>query len=497
MAFSLFGKKPSKNETPLVKKVEERQRAMRESDKRPAERPAAPPPPAQEADADLDFTNLLPPADPAPDPVSAPPPASVAPSLPDLVFPSVAPAAGAPSEAPASRSPGLSQALDFASLAGAVAPAAAPSLAGAPSVAPVREKRKPGQGIDSILCIEVEEGSGQDIPAAIEEGAVLFANGQAAEALTRMQAALQQDDLGAWKLQVWLMIFDLLQHLGKRAAFEELALDFAVKFERSPPLWVDPPPTAPAAAGARAAANMVLSGTLAAQSANAFEQLLKSAEKQSRLKLDFSKLQGVEPEGAKLLLDALRKLRAAKKEVVLGGEGQLVKALRERAQAGDATVDQAVWLLLLDVYQQLGQMNEFEEAAVDFAVTYEVSPPSYDPAQVKKRLSTGTTQAMETLPAQADDGEDDGAFRISGEVAGQHDALFADLAAYAGGANPVLIDMKRTRRIDFVNAGRLLNVLEKLKAESKPIVIRGVGEMIVALFAVMGISKVARIIPRK
>jgi hypothetical protein len=40
-------------------------------------------------------------------------------------------------------------------------------------------------------------------------------------------------------------------------------------------------------------------------------------------------------------------------------------------------------------------------------------------------------------------------------------------------------------------------VLEKLKAENKPIVIRGVGEMIVALFAVMGISKVARIIPRK
>lgn len=492
MAFSLFGKKPSKNETPLVKKVEERQRAMREAEKRPPERPAAPPPPpSQDADADLDFTNLVPPAESASGPASAPPAADVAPSLPNLEFPSRAPAGGAPSEAPASRSPSLSQALDFAALAGAVAPS------GGESVAPAKAKKKPGQGIDSILCIEVEEGSGQDIPAAIEEGAVLFANGQAAEALARLQTALEKEELGAWKLQVWLMIFDLLQHLGKRAVFEELALDFAVKFERSPPLWVDPPPTAPASAGARAAANMVLSGTLAAQSAGAFEQLLKSAEKQTRLKLDFSKLQGVAPEGAKLLLDALKKLRAAKKEVVLGGEGQLVKALRERAQAGDASVDQAVWLLLLDVYQQLGQMNEFEEAAVDFAVTYEVSPPSYDPAQVKKKLSTGTTQAMATLPAQPDDGEDDGAFRIAGEVAGQHDPLFTDLSAYAAGANPVLIDMKGTRRIDFVNAGRLLNVLEKLRAEDRPIVIRGVGEMIVALFAVMGISKVARIIPRK
>jgi anti-anti-sigma regulatory factor len=293
------------------------------------------------------------------------------------------------------------------------------------------------------------------------------------------------------------MIFDLLQHLGRHAEFDALALDFAVKFERSPPLWVDPPPKAPASAGGRGAANMVLSGVLGAQSANAFQQLEKSAEKQTRLKLDFSKLQGVEPEGAKLLLETVKRLRAARKEVVLGGEAQLVKALRERAKAGDPSVDQTVWLLLLDVYQQLGQMNEFEEAAVDYAVTYEVSPPSYDPAAVKKRLSTGTTQVMEALPAATDDPDDDGAFRIAGDVAGQHDALFADLGAYAAGTNPVTIDMKRTRRIDFVNAGRLLNVLEKLKAEGKPIVLRGVGEMIVALFAVMGISKVARIIPRK
>ena len=42
-----------------------------------------------------------------------------------------------------------------------------------------------------------------------------------------------------------------------------------------------------------------------------------------------------------------------------------------------------------------------------------------------------------------------------------------------------------------------LNSLEKLKAEGKQLVIRGAGEMIIALFAVMGIPKVARIIPRK
>jgi anti-anti-sigma regulatory factor len=61
----------------------------------------------------------------------------------------------------------------------------------------------------------------------------------------------------------------------------------------------------------------------------------------------------------------------------------------------------------------------------------------------------------------------------------------------------VTIDCAAAKRIDFVNAGRLLNVLEKQKAEGKEIVVRGAGEMIIALFAVMGITKIARIIPRK
>ena len=91
----------------------------------------------------------------------------------------------------------------------------------------------------------------------------------------------------------------------------------------------------------------------------------------------------------------------------------------------------------------------------------------------------------------------DDAFCVVGEVAGQSDQLFTDITAYAGGANPVTLDFAAAKRIDFVNAGRLLNVLEKQRAAGKEIVVRGAGEMIIALFAVMGITKIARIIPRK
>ena len=69
----------------------------------------------------------------------------------------------------------------------------------------------------------------------------------------------------------------------------------------------------------------------------------------------------------------------------------------DAAKAGEKSVDVAVWLLLLDLYQMLGLQNEFEEAAVDYAVTYEVSPPSWEtPPPRPKPLETSQPITLET-----------------------------------------------------------------------------------------------------
>ena len=491
MAFSLFGKKQpdKKPDKPAAPKIEAR---------RPATSTPSAPPPGADDGMSLDFTNYAPPA-PSQAPQSIAP-ASIAPQ--SIAPHSIAPAAKGPpsiaappsSAPPAAPAGGEGFSLDFGSLAAAAVGQQAPaSRAPEPAKAPEPPKKmalkKP---LDSILCIEVEEGSGVDVPPAIEEAAILYANGQTEESRARAQKAIDGEDLGAWKLQMWLMLFDVLQQLGRKAEFEEKALDFVVKFERSPPVWVDTPTAVVRQnpnlrTGGLAAIS--LSGVLGAASAAAFDQLKKAAERQPKLRLDFAKLQGVEPAGCTLLRDALRGFKTAKKDVYLTGEARVFQLLRESAKAGDKSVDVAVWLLLLDLYQMLGLQNEFEEAAVDYAVTYEVSPPSWEtPPPRPKPLEM-------SQPISVAGGDD--SFLIVGEVAGQSDQLFTDIAAYAAGANPVTIDCAAAKRIDFVNAGRLLNVLEKQKQVGKEIVVRGAGEMIIALFAVMGITKIARIIPRK
>ena len=495
MVFSIFGKKPEKKpDKPAPPKVEARKPAS------PAQRGPAPASstPVDEGES-LDFTSYVPPPASQAPPPSAPPsmaPPSVAPPsiAPPSAPPSIAPRAAEATPAAQSAPGGDAMGLDFGALAaqttGQQAPAARAPAPPAPK--PAAAKKKPKGPVDSILCIEVEEGSGHDIPAAIEEAAILFANGQIEEAHARASKAIEQEDLGAWKLQMWLMLFDLMQSLGRKQEFEEKALDFVVKFERSPPPWVDAP-TAAARGNPSlrtgGLAHVALTGVLGAQSAAALDQLKKAAERQPKLRLDFAKLQSIEPAGCTLLRDTLRAFKAGKKDVYLTGEARIQQLLREAAKAGDKSVDAAVWLLLLDLYQMLGMHDEFEEAAVDYAVTYEVSPPSWEaPPPRPKPLEASQPIALET-------GDD--AFHLVGEVAGQSDQLFTDIAAYAGGANPVTLELAATKRIDFVNAGRLLNVLEKQQAEGKELVIRGAGEMIIALFAVMGITRIARIIPRK
>jgi anti-anti-sigma regulatory factor len=476
VVFSLFGKKPPPKN---VKPAKPQARSARADDK-----PKAPPPDASEAPdeiGDLDFTNWGTAAPPASAPPSFSPPPS---AMPTIAPESLAPESMAPeSITPKSRAPSLPPLSIPPSLAKAHS---APSSTEQSDAHPA-----PRRDVDSILCIEVETGA-KDVPTAIEETAILFANGQARESLARVSDAIASDELGGWQLQAWLMLFDLYQHLGMRAAFEEKALEFVVKFERSPPAWADAPPPAPAAAPKRSGSgtgNVALSGALTAASAPHLEQVRKLADKQPRLRIDFGRLAGVDAGGAKLLLETFAYIRKAGKELTFAGDTTLVKLVGAVAKSGDRSVDPALWLLLLEVHQQLGNQQAYEDAALEYAITYEVSPPAWESRAPAQTAATGAAAEASPVP--------DEAFVIDGEVAGPSEKLLADLEGYAAEANPVVIDMLRARRVDFVNAGQLLNVLARIKQAGKSIEIRGANEMIVALFAMMGIREFARLVPRK
>lgn len=342
---------------------------------------------------------------------------------------------------------------------------------------------------DSIMNIEVT-GATSELAAVIEEAAILFANGQVEATLATLTHAVREQDLGVSALQIWLMLFDLYLLRGMKAEFDALGMDFAVKFERSPPIWFESrdqikDPLLQTGGGAHCA----LGGTLSAGSATQLNQLRQTADKKKIVRMDFSALEGVDPAGCALLIEMLATLKKLGCELMVSGQDHLIGLLRRSTEPGRNADDPNLWLALLELYQLLGRQDEYEEAALNYAITYEVSPPSWENRPVK-------TAAIASAGEFA--GARDGAYFMRGELRGNIDAILQELAEYIGATNPAVLDMTSVKRIDFVSAGALLNLLTRLNRDGKTVIhVRGANELVIALFVVMGIQKLVRIIRHK
>ena len=166
--------------------------------------------------------------------------------------------------------------------------------------------------------------------------------------------------------------------LGRRPAFDALALTFARLFEKSPPAWIAPADdgsTARETTGGRA--HVSLSGVLSAAVGEVLKQTMKLAATSNMVRMDVAKLTDADNNGATLLMRALAALKRAKKELVFGSPEHLAGILAAKLVPGERS-NEAMWLLLLELYQQAFRQDAFEEAAVNYAVTFEVSPPSWE-----------------------------------------------------------------------------------------------------------------------
>ncbi|MBL8461012.1 MAG: STAS domain-containing protein, partial [Thauera sp.] len=135
--------------------------------------------------------------------------------------------------------------------------------------------------------------------------------------------------------------------------------------------------------------------------------------------------------------------------------------------------------------QYAGDQARFEDVAVDYAVTFEESPPSWE-----GRGDAPTARAAQADEAQPTDPE---AFAFEGELCGAANDTLRRLAAFAVERREVRIDCRRLRRLDFVCAGTLFNILATLQAQGKLVCLRDVNAMVAGLLRVMSVDKVAHV----
>ncbi len=379
----------------------------------------------------------------------------------------------------------------------AARPAAAPVPAGPAEGAGSRLSLVPmGDPSTSVIlgdtgAVHSVEVLSSGLLPVFEEASVLYANGQSNEAAMILWQAIKENQLGHHTEQAWKMLFELYQAAGRRPEFESLAIDYASRFESSPPAWADDlSPPAPVAAPAPAASAIQFPPRLDAQAIKQIEQMQRAAHRNRAADVDFSRVVAVDAVGADLLLRVLVDFRRNARQLTLSGVEALSAALTASIQMGRRDPSEACWLLKLEALRFLGEQQPFEDLAIDYCVTYEVSPPSWEPLPNTIRLQNAAPAPAGAAPETSLTGE---SFPLDGEIDGRPEAIFKSLRSYAQSRAEVVIDCRRLRRMDFVCAGEMLNEVAALRGAGKVPVFRDLSYLVACLMMVMGIHDLAEL----
>ena len=330
-------------------------------------------------------------------------------------------------------------------------------------------------GSSSGSGIVVEESSGAP-ESPVDEAAILYASGHSDTAEALLKGILTTGDRTPWH-----MLFDLYCIQNREREFEQLALDYAMRFETSPPVWQNPGATPAEKAPQAKTATLELPGLLDRSAAAALRDGIAATAPNDVVQIDFSRIAMVDEAGADECTQILASARKAKRKLRVSGVDRLIALLQDLNRA---THSRAVhWLLLLELYQTLGQQENFENLAVDYAVHFEVSPPSWSEVQA--------AEVIQTAPAEP---EDD-ALRLSGEITPADDSALQQFGNHAAGRDEVLVDLSRVTRIDYASVGQFISVLMQSLGSGKTITLRGHNALIHELFRVMGIDQLAQLIP--
>ena len=320
----------------------------------------------------------------------------------------------------------------------------------------------------------------------LENAALLFASGQSQAARDLLEEGVQHDADAKASQLAWMALFDLMQRGHDRIGFERIAMTYVMHFERSAPMWDEsgPAPVAPKTVGG---GYIALTGKLTKATAPQIESLRNAAAKGiANARLDLAQIAGFDDAGARLLADALAEVRKRRLPLLLERADKVRTALdiliRRGREGGEG-----VWLLSLELLQFQSDQDAFDNRAIEYAIAFEQSPPSWDPPPPPAGGSAKGAAAVADVPVlHTPSGTP--IITWSGVLIGQSAPQIAGINEYAFNHAVMPIDMTAVERIDFVCAGALFNAINRIAQQRKAVQIVGASPIIRALLLLIGIS---------
>jgi ABC-type transporter Mla MlaB component len=351
----------------------------------------------------------------------------------------------------------------------------------------------------------------------MEEAAIRYANGDDAGAEVALQAALQVADASPEKSIRWASaLLDLYRCTGRQGNFERFAIDYAERYGRSPPTW----PSHQVLSEADSVAGTTNSTADPTQPEQAWVSpavIGEAAVEQLRqlvclpsvtYALNWAPAREISASAATQLAKLFAQWCQSSLTLRLDGEDALDRVTRTLAPSGDKTVDHQLWQLRFDALRLLDFQDDYELAALEFCVTFELSPPTWrDPVCKRVQSASSSTMRPDTVdPAWQDSTERinlaDAApvpaaqLTMSGEVLGDVSNLIAQWQAMTKTDDTLVISCTRLKRVDFSAAGGLLNWVANLTAQGSRVEFHEVPRLVAAFFNLIGINEHAKVMSR-
>ncbi len=355
----------------------------------------------------------------------------------------------------------------------------------------------------------------------LEEAAIRFANGDDEGAEAGLLEVLGPQGSRLSHEETWLTLFDLYRATGKQDRFENAAIDFAGRFGRSAPQWISLPDAvgrmvAPAVAHTSVNPDWTCPSHIGTQSVVALTLAMTKATPPWRL--SWAKLTTIDDAALEPLTRLFTSWATQPVQLRFMGGDKLEQVLKSATPSGDKSVKPAWWNLRMEVLRVMHRPDEFELVALDYCVTYEVSPPSWDNSrcEYKPLMLDGTYEAGHTIIGDAYRDSSTGGMsgysdsksannsshrmssvELAGQIMGDATEALETLDQRLLGADLMVISCARLVRIDFSAAGSLLNWASERQAEGRLVQFVEVHRLVGAFFNVIGVSEHARVLHRK
>ena len=413
-------------------------------------------------------------------------------------------------------------ALPDLDIAAAPTPAPVSSAPGLPPLAPLSLAAADDSGdFEHRFGVEVSEVVHDP---DLDEAVIAFANADFGQCEQSLSQITGPGGARAQHAETWLVLFDLYRATGQQQRFEALAGDYAHQFGWSAPQWFSMPKLVSDAVAEAAAHEKAGHSALASTEVGWVCPQLLDIDAVARLRsqtlqmplpwvFDWAALRTIDAEAATQLCSLFRHWSKQPLEMRwLAGE-KLFDVLQEAAPTGVRDADPAFWQARLDALRLANRADQFDEAAIDYCVTYEVSPPSWEHTRCNVRIS-GSGQSTHTPPLSMvsevstgfleSDLIDDPAsgipvanIELSGQLVGDISATLNRLNAQLGQSLVVNVSCARLIRVDFVAAGDLLNWVLAKRNENRMVNFIEAHRLVALFFGAMGINEHAKVQVRK